>query len=412
MTAAALQTQTAKKWHDSYPELGTGPIPIEPYVSREYFEKERELIFRRVWLNVGRVEQMPNPGDYIVRDLGVCGSSILIVRGKDSVIRAFHNMCAHRGNKLVPDTSGTCKGLFTCKFHGWAYSSEGSLSHIADEESFFNLDRAALGLTPIALDTWHGFIFIKMNPNPLETLREYLGEWGEGFDGYPFSELAATQFAWCTELHANWKVIKDAFQEVWHIPTLHHRTIPNVFADPPNRYGHALYFKLYGRHGQISLPGNYERTPTTVESFSLRYGTGATVIKKSRDNLPPRVNPTRDPRWSIDGNSIFPNCLMYVADQTFLTHTFWPLSEDRTLWEARFYYPKANTLAQRFSQEYAKVILRDVNMEDGSTLERTQTMLASHAKKEIVLQDQELLIRHHHYVAESYLKDPLPTPVD
>jgi adenylate cyclase len=73
---------------------------------------------------------------------------------------------------------------------------------------------------------------------------------------------------------------------------------------------------------------------------------------------------------------------------------------------------KANTLAQRFSQEYAKVILRDVNMEDGSTLERTQTMLASRAKKEIVLQDQELLIRHHHHVAESYLKDPVPTPLD
>jgi len=401
---AALQTQTVKKWHDLYPELGTGPIPIEPYISCEYFERERELIFRKVWLNVGRVEQIPNPGDYIVRDLAVCGTSILIVRGKDGVIRAFHNMCAHRGNKLVADASGACKGLFTCKFHGWAYSPDGTLSHIADEESFFNLDRAALGLTPVAVDTWHGFIFINMDPNPREMLREYLGEWGEGFDGYPFSELAATQFAWHTELKANWKVIKDAFQEVWHIPTLHHRTIPNVFADSPNRYGHAIYFKLYGQHGQISLPGNYERTPTLVENMSLRYGTGATVIKKSSDKLPPRVNPARDPRWSIDGNAIFPNCLMYVADQTYLTHTFWPLSEDCTLWEARFYYPKANTLAQRFSQEYAKVILRDVNLEDGSTLERTQTMLASRAKKEIVLQDQELLIRHHHYVAESYLK--------
>jgi hypothetical protein len=79
------------------------------------------------------------------------------------------------------------------------------------------------------------------------------------------------------------------------------------------------------------------------------------------------------------------------------------LTEDRTLWEVRFYYPKAVTLAQRFSQEYAKVILRDINMEDGSTLERTQTMLASGAKKEIVLQDQELLIRQHHKVTETYL---------
>jgi len=106
----------------------------------------------------------------------------------------------------------------------------------------------------------------------------------------------------------------------------------------------------------------------------------------------------------LDGNAIFPNCLLYVAERTFLTHLFWPLAADRTLWEARFYYPKAENLAQRFSQEYAKVILRDVNLEDGSTLERTQTMLESGAKQEVVLQDQELLIRHHHKVAEAYLK--------
>lgn len=119
MAAAATQTLNGKKWHDLYPELGTGPTPIEPYISREYFEREQAPIFRKVWLNVGRVEQIPNPGDYFVKDLAVCKTSILIVRGKDGCVRAFHNMCAHRGNKLVADTSGTCKGLFTCKFHGW-----------------------------------------------------------------------------------------------------------------------------------------------------------------------------------------------------------------------------------------------------------------------------------------------------
>ncbi len=124
--AAALQKSNGKKWHDLYPELGTGPIPIEPYISREFFEKEQALIFRKVWLNVGRVEQLPNPGDYFVKDLAVCKTSILIVRGKDGTIRAFHNMCAHRGNKLVADASGTCKGLFTCKFHGWAYGLSSS----------------------------------------------------------------------------------------------------------------------------------------------------------------------------------------------------------------------------------------------------------------------------------------------
>src|SRR5262245_7885906 len=145
MVATAVQTSTRERWHDRYPELGTSPIPIEPYISRDYFEKERELIFRKVWLNVGRVEQIQNPGDYFVRDLAVCKTSILIVRGKDGAIRAFHNMCAHRGNKLVAAVNGTCKKLFVCKFHGWAYGLDGALRHIADEASFFNLNKESLG---------------------------------------------------------------------------------------------------------------------------------------------------------------------------------------------------------------------------------------------------------------------------
>ena len=115
------------------------------------------------------------------------------------------------------------------------------------------------------------------------------------------------------------------------------------------------------------------------------------------------MNPTRDPHWSIDGNILFPNCLIWVSEGTYLRHTLWPLAEDRTLWEIRVYYPKANTLAQRFSREYAKVIFRDLLMEDGSTMERTQSMLASGAKKEIYVQDEELLIRQHHKVMETYL---------
>src|SRR3984893_15374865 len=88
--AAIQKISNGEKWHDIYPELGTEPIPINPYVSHEYFERERALIFRKVWLNVGRVEQIPKPGDYFVRDLAVCKTSILVVRGQDSTIRSPH----------------------------------------------------------------------------------------------------------------------------------------------------------------------------------------------------------------------------------------------------------------------------------------------------------------------------------
>jgi hypothetical protein len=120
-------------------------------------------------------------------------------------------------------------------------------------------------------------------------------------------------------LKANWKVIKDAFQEVYHISTLHRRTVGNVFASKPNAYSHTLDFTLFPRHGRISLFGNADRQPTAVESLAQRFG--AMLIKQdfSLEKIPKGVNPTCDPSWSVDGNIPFPNCLMYVSEGTYLT---------------------------------------------------------------------------------------------
>ena len=356
-----------------------------------------------MWLNIGRVEQIPNPGDYFVKDLAICNTSILVVRGKDGAIRAFHNMCSHRGNQLVWDTKGTCK-LFTCKFHGWAYALDGSLRHITDEQNFFGLKKESLGMTSVAVDTWEGFIFINVDPNLKQTLQEYLGEeLRTSITGYPFDEISANCFSWHTDVNANWKVAKDAFQEVYHISTLHRRTIGSVYANKANPYANALDFTLFPPHGRVSLSANPDRQPTPVESLAQRFG--SMVLQQNNlysEKLPKGVNPTRYPNWSFDGLALFPNCLIYVSQGTYLTHIFWPLAENRTRWEIRTYSPKAKTLAGRFSQEYGKVSFRDTLLEDGSTLERTQAMLASGAKKEIVLQDEELLIRQHHYVTETF----------
>ena len=88
-------------WTAQYPELGTGPISYEDSISPQFYELEREAIFRRTWLNIGRVEQVPKKGSYFTRELAVCDTSIVVVRGSDDTIRAFHNVCRHRGNKLV-----------------------------------------------------------------------------------------------------------------------------------------------------------------------------------------------------------------------------------------------------------------------------------------------------------------------
>ena len=401
---ARTHEASEKKWHDRYPELGTGPLPIEPYVCPEFFEKERDRIFRRVWLNVGRVEQIPVRGDYFVKDLEICRTSILIVRGEDGAINAFHNMCSHRGNRVVWDTKGSCQ-VFACKYHCWTYGLDGALRQVTDEKKFFDLKKETLGLTPVAVDVWEGFIFINVDPNPSQTLKEYLGEAGRSFDGYPFGELASACFSWQVEVKANWKVGKDAFQEVYHIFSLHSRSTGRMFATPSNPYLNVHELALFDPHARISVPANLNWQSTPVEALAKRFGI-LTLQKQgiSSKGMPPGVNPTGAEDWSFSGFNCFPNCSIFVSEGGFLTHSFWPLAVDRTLWEARIYFPKAKTLAERFSQEYSRSTFLDgVMAEDGGIFEKSQTMLASGAKKEINLSDEELLIRHHHKVIAQYL---------
>ena len=400
-----MTTQTnGWKWHGQYPELGTGPVPIEPYISPEYFEREREKIFRKVWLNVGRVEQIPNSGDYFVKDLVVCQTSILIVRSEDGQVRAFHNMCSHRGNPVVWKAKGRDK-MFTCRYHSWTYGLDGGLRHVPDEKNFYGIKKDCLGLTPVAVDIWEGFIFINVDPHPRETLREYLGEVGRSFEGYPFAEIATDCATWEIEMKANWKVCKDAFQEVYHIFSLHHKSTGSAFASPSNPYLNVHELALFGPHARMSVPANLDWQPTPVEALAKRYGM-LTLQKQggSSRGMPAGVNPTGAQDWSFSGLIYFPNTCLFVSDGGIIMHTMWPLTENRTRWEARTYFPKAKTLAHRFSQEYGRATFVDgVLVEDGGTFEKTQSMLASGAKKEVILGDEELLIRHHHKVTERYL---------
>ena len=122
-------------WTEHYPDLGTGPISFRDSTSPEFYAAEREVIFKRAWLNVGRVEELPRVGSYLTKDIAAAGTSIIVVKGKDQVIRAFHNVCRHRGNKLVwndfpnEETKGVCR-QFTCKYHAWRYDLDGALTFV------------------------------------------------------------------------------------------------------------------------------------------------------------------------------------------------------------------------------------------------------------------------------------------
>lgn len=413
--------------HDRYPELGRGPLPVAPYIDPAYFEMEKKYIFRRCWLQVGRVEELPKVGDYMVRDIAACDASVIVARDRQKRIRAFHNVCSHRLNRVVTEPSGNTRKFF-CKFHGWAYDLDGSLTGVPDEESFIDFDKSCHGLTPISADVWNGFIFINLDPEPEMSLKDFLDPMFAGLEGYPFERFTAC-FAWNTVVNCNWKVALDAFQETYHVAYVHGRSIADALAKDAQGNQHPIDGLCGDFHRRLSIAGNRQsvygnpsaatggaaddsvagsqRTGRMIAARALQVGAGGAKADFSDVRLPDLLNWTKHPDWAFDINVIFPDFYLSCRPNYFQAYNFRPISHNRTSFEARVYYPEMRTAGGRFYQEYMKVSLRDVLLEDLGTLEMTQKAAETGAKSEMVIQDFELMVRHQAVVVERLIQEGL-----
>ncbi len=399
MNVAMKPAKSNKRWTTEHPELGTAPLPIDPYVSSKYFEAMRERVFKKVWVCTGkRTQDIPSPGDYFVFDYELLGASLIVVRGLDGVIRSHHNICMHRGNKLVVNARGSCKGKFVCSYHGWAYGLNGKLATVTEQEMFFSLDKKSVDLVSVATDVWGGFIFINMDPQPKETLREHLGGIVDLFEGYPFDELPMS-WSYTAHLNSCWGTARDSQLEGYHLKYLHKRTSPGVmsYIEDPDR--HSLDFKLVGRHSVGSFFGS--RTESTLPPVAklatgISQTLGTTASRMSDVNKWPKgVNPTRNKDWFFDVAYIFPNFhIIFIGGSAYFAHTFLPITLGKCSWNARAYMPSPKSLVEQFARESVKTSVRDLWLEDGSTMEGTQKNIDSGAIRFLQIQDQEIMIRH------------------
>ncbi|MFN7286428.1 MAG: aromatic ring-hydroxylating oxygenase subunit alpha, partial [bacterium] len=139
-------------------------LPGWTYHSADLLELEKRLVFRRHWQIIGHVSDVPQPGDYL--SLDIVGERAFAVRGQDGVVRAFLNMCRHRGSRVVTEEKGSCRGALVCPFHGWVYNLDGTLRGAARPKTFPPLDRNEFGLKSIETEIWNGLIFIRLEPGP------------------------------------------------------------------------------------------------------------------------------------------------------------------------------------------------------------------------------------------------------
>jgi phenylpropionate dioxygenase-like ring-hydroxylating dioxygenase large terminal subunit len=198
-------------------------LGVEAYTSVAYLEAERDKVWRKCWLQAGRVEEIPAIGNFITFE--VLDDSILIVRSAPDKISAFHNVCQHRGRQLVDTPAGQRHAcgktkLFTCGFHGWRWNIEGENVLVPEQKDWQGvLNPENTRLAPVKVDTWGGWIWINMDPDCVP-LREYLEPCATMLD--PF-ELQNMRFRWrrWAVFDCNWKVAIEAFNETYHVPQTH-----------------------------------------------------------------------------------------------------------------------------------------------------------------------------------------------
>ncbi|HEX3516545.1 MAG TPA: aromatic ring-hydroxylating dioxygenase subunit alpha [Trebonia sp.] len=410
-----FQKPAEGSWTEHYPQLGTEPVSYQDSISPEFYQRERAAIFERAWLNVGRVEQLPRVGSYFTKDVRAAHAAIIVVRATGGAVRAFHNICRHRGNKLAwnddpkQDTQGFCR-QFTCKYHGWRYNLDGALTFVQQEGEFFNLDKERSGLVPVQCEVWAGFIFVNFAAEPAQPLREFLGPMVTDLEGYPF-EKQTSRFGYSTTIGANWKLYMDAFAEFYHAPVLHAKQSPEKYSTAAQQAGfEAPHYQIDGPHRLVSTSGVrfWEMDTELVKPMEMvtRSGLFGPWDAVDLGEMPRGVNPGKCDPWGLDSFQLFPNFVILIWSQGwYLTYHYWPTSYNTHVFEGNVYFTPARNVRERIAQEMAAVTFKEFALQDSNTLEATQMMLETGYVDRFPLNDQEILCRHLHVAVRDWVSD-------
>jgi phenylpropionate dioxygenase-like ring-hydroxylating dioxygenase large terminal subunit len=248
-------------------EALSDPVMIGPeaYVSPDYAKAERDRLWRKVWLQAGRIEDIPEVGNYITYDIGV--DSVIIVRTAPDAIKAYHNVCPHRGRRLIDTPAGArnARGKKTnliCGFHGWTFNLEGRCTFIQHKDDWQgSLSEESTALGPVMVDTWGGWVWINLDP-ACEPLATYLAPVPPMLDPFLLQNMRNRWRKWII-FDCNWKVALEAFSETYHVQTTH----PEF-----NEFGEFRgWARSHGKHSNIG----YEAPKDMDENQAkLRVGTG------------------------------------------------------------------------------------------------------------------------------------------
>jgi phenylpropionate dioxygenase-like ring-hydroxylating dioxygenase large terminal subunit len=361
---------------ESFPVLPD--IPGGRYTDPRFFELEKQHIWRKAWLLAAHIDELPDTGCFRLWENA--GQPVVLVNAGDGQVNAFYNTCSHRGAPVVTETSGQRPRL-TCKYHGWSYSHDGELLAIRDPEDFRGLDFKCRGLTRIRCERFGNLIFVNFD-DEAPTLLEWLGPIADEWKEFQFDRcrLAGKHIF---DLNCNWKIAMEANTEVYHVRSIHPKTVAPILDD--RRNVNTLY---PNGHGRMVAP-----TPAGMQRTAIGYAPEGSA----------REIPTvgEIARTCTQSYGIFPNWVSPLSHLTLPPLLFWPNGIDRCRLETWTLAPDwGNGPRPDLWTINAGESLNQVLLEDTQFGEWIQKSVRSWGFKGVPLSYQEARIYHWNQAAD------------
>jgi phenylpropionate dioxygenase-like ring-hydroxylating dioxygenase large terminal subunit len=344
-------------------------LPAWIYRDPEFFELEKELIFRSSWQVVCHVNDVLRPGDY--HSFEFLGQGVIVLRGEDGQIRSFHNACRHRAARLLDEAQGHCGRRITCPYHAWTYGLDGRLLTVPQRSDFKGLERERYGLIPLEQEVFMGFVFVRLAPG-LPSVREMMAPYVDELAAYRFEELVPQGRVTLRPRAVNWKNVGDNYSDGLHIPV-----------------AHAGLTRLFG--------GSYgiEARPWVDRMWGkLRDIPSANWSEQRYQALLPKVPHLPEERqrlWTYF--KLWPNLAFDIYPDQIDFMQWLPVSPAQTLIrEIAYVHPDARR-EMRAARYLNWRINRRVSLEDKGLIERVQAGMASEAYTVGPLGESEVCLR-------------------
>jgi phenylpropionate dioxygenase-like ring-hydroxylating dioxygenase large terminal subunit len=335
-------------------------LPGWLYHDAEFLAAEQRAFLRAAPQVVCHESEIALAGEW--RSLEYLGESVIAIRGDDGVVRAFANVCRHRGSRLVDGTGG-CAKVLTCPYHAWSYARDGRLVGVPHRAEYPGLDPAQLGLVPVALETWRGFLFVTLEPpstslgtGAAPSVAEMMAPFEDEVAPYRFEELRAIGRATLRPRALNWKTIADNYSDGLHIPI-----------------GHPGLTRLFGRNYHISAHEHVDR----MDGELVEQPSDNPSERAYQQLLPAAEHLPASHRRKWIYYKLFPNIAFDIYPDQVDFMQFLPVSATETVIREISYALPDDRREMRAARYLNWRINRRVNAEDTELIARVQAGMQS-----------------------------------